>query len=250
MRILWPWLTPIAAVVTIWVAHGSVAFAFDVRAYYPLGVGTARTYEAERRSETVVGTKRTGEVETGRVREEVIGVSKLSGVGKLVYKVYEYTEFRGVGVFPLVQSASVSHLSATKNAILLHGVDDEVWEFPMVLFSDPPIPMFGSSPLEGTSTSETTRMQMGVISQTTETVTVPAGRFRKAVKQVFEATLAGELDGQTIREGTIRETAWYAKRVGMVQRRTKSYFRIQMSEGIDKMVTETVTWRLTNFTTD
>lgn len=242
------WPAPTVVIGLVGLGFASVAIAVDLRVYYPLAFGTTRIYQIERHSMTDVGNERSEALGEGRLHEEVVGLSKLSNARRSVYKVRERIEFRGGGPFTLIDADIVYHVSVRENLVLLHAVNEDVYASPSVVLSDPAI-LFSEVPSFLIEGEDPLRASVGIISQTIESVTVPAGKFRKAIKQVFEGSLDGELDGQTLRDGAIREITWYAKRVGAVQRVKHRYFRLLSPEGIETVHSDTTILKLTSFST-
>lgn len=241
--------------------YASAAGAFDAASYYPLESGLRWTYDVESRLTIGLGAEVLERHLTGLNEEVIIGPSPLSKVGSTVYKVRSRIQLGEVDSDPIIDESFTTHLSAHKKGILLHGVDSTVFQYPSLLLSaDPRI----NEPVEfsvevmdevPTINELVTIKQLGTLhvrvaltSQTNEGVSVPAGKYRKAVKQVYRGSAHGKLGGgYSMRVGSVTATTWYAKGVGLVRSHTAYYFKVRTPDGKSVAMTESETHQLIRF---
>ncbi|MEM8605775.1 MAG: hypothetical protein AAGF92_01620 [Myxococcota bacterium] len=217
-----------------------VAYAFDASAYYPLEVGILRSYETKKHSEIKSGLEERKNDKHGTIDEEIVGPSRFSGNGTSVYKVRVRVEEHGSSIAPVVNLETMLHVSADEAAVRVHGIDGTRNLQPTVLLGYPISDEPRRSQVAGM------QLHLTTTSQTKETVTVPAGKFPNALKQVSEGPVYGNI-GAPIRDGTIVQTTWFARGVGVVREDRRIALKVQTPEGRDVLITEESTKRLTRF---
>lgn len=244
---------------TVFVTSTSAALGFDARDYYPLEVGTSWRYEVETNVLVVSGVERIEGGSEQWMEDRVLGPSPFSTVGNPVYKVRTRGEIRARDTEEGVTKERVSHLSATKAAIRDHGVDSVEFEVPRTILEEWPSTdpyTVRRVPIEELNTVDqlVTILQLGSLeitwalkSQSTGAVEVPAGKFRKSIKQVRQGSVHGELFGRPVRVGSATSTTWYAKGVGFVRQHRVYYIKVRTLGGQDIVVSQTSTTRLTDY---
>lgn len=245
----------------ILLVYASAAGAFDAGSYYPLKPGVSWTYDVERRLTMSAGLERFERHLEGWAEECVIGVSGLSTPGKPVYKVRRRVELTDGSTASAINREYVMHMSASKYAVRTHGLDSHVHKRPQVFLKESSEIDFNQhrtfrfafrEELEATGQLVNIR-QLGKMweksalkSQTREKVKVPAGSFRRAIKNTYGASVYGELGGHRIRVGTSSGANWFAKGVGLVRQFQTYYIKFQTPEG-DVTAVQTETWRLSSY---
>ena len=251
----------IAVVTAVLLTYASVAWAFDTSAYYPLEVGTAWTYDVERRITMASGLDAFESYMGGRAKEEVTGLSRLSTVGTPVYKVRRRVKLCDGSTSPCINREYVMHMSSSKKGVLTHGVGSHVHKRPQIFLqressidgNEFSVFRFAFREELNASNQLVNLRQLGEMreksalkSQTIEVVEVPAGKFRKTIKRLFAGSVYGELGGHRIRVGSMSATNWFAKGVGLVRSNKTYYLKAQTPEGA-LVVTQSNTERLISY---
>jgi|GEM_PF-2140709 len=208
-----------AAILAVLALMGTLAsgvVAADIRSYYPLQVGNSWSYTTEKHTKITQGFEIQETDKRGTIEQRVIGPSRFSTKELKVFEVRHAVEERGSDAASGLTTETVLHVSSSPSAIDLQAVDFEgssasKLPAPVAILHVPPPTQPETSESAGLQTTRTVK------SQTVEAVKVPAGRFPKAIKRVTQGVVSGSLSVLPVRSGTITETSWFVRNVGLVR---------------------------------
>jgi len=226
----------------------SVSWAADSSAakpWYPLIPGAKHSYEETQDSVQIADGKTNTVHVTGVLQEEILpapahykelGVTALSHIAA--------TEQRSEGGNTSdVSGGYVQLWEWRQNDLYLHGVRiwiDGAYTEDMNLYQPPLLYLKTSAQVGerwavGTQKSMGTELPTVATMQSRETVVVPAGTFSNCLKIVYSSTERPapneQLDQPTIEEGTVQDTIWFARDVGMVMERQLSTTTLATKRG-------------------
>lgn len=217
-----------------------------VASYYPLQVGNTWSYTTTQRGKKIGGPETPESIRFGTVEQQVTGFSPRSSEELEIFEVTQKVEFPGVNGEPAQVGKSVLRLSSTPAAITLHGIlSDEgpsaSFAEPVTFLSDPP----SAEPV--TSGDGSVRTSLTIKSQVVEPIEVPAGNFEKALKRFSEGEVAGSMAGMPISSGTMQETTWFVRGVGVVRQDRALGYTLQSPQGVELRVEESSERVLTGY---
>ena len=224
----------------------SGVFSPDISSYFPLEVGNTWSYETTQRSKIVGGVEPKEGEKLGTIEQRVVGVSRLSSEELQIFEISQTNQTTGSADEPASTIESSLHMSATPTAVLLHAVDfgepgATQLEAPVPLLQEPP----SADPVR--TQLQSAEIEMTVKSQEVEAVEVRAGKFPKALKRYAEGTVTGEMSNYPIRSGTIKETSWFVRDVGLVKQVRVLEVTLQSPEGFELQIEEVAERALTGF---
>lgn len=208
-------LAIIAVVAVAWALKSGVLES-GIASYYPLQVGNAWSYDTVRYGKMVGPTGEQDSEQRGTIEQRVIGISPRATDELDIFEVSQKTEETGSSAEKGSSVESVLHVSATPSAITLHAInfyepDSPALPNPIALLTDPP------TADEVVTQSGSLQMSLGVKSQEVEAVEVPAGKFPTALKRYAEGPVSGAVADVPVTAGTVRETTWFVRDVGIVK---------------------------------
>lgn len=219
----------------------------DVSTYYPLEVGNSWSYETKQYGKMVGPTGVQESEKLGTIEQRVVGASRFSSEQLKVFEVRQKTEERAPDGTSSPAGDSVLHVSATPSAVSLQAVDVEGSESPTL---PAPVPILTDPPSEDevVTTSGTVQVLITVQSQEVEAVEVPAGRYPKALKKVAGGPVTGEVSGVPVSSGSMTETTWFVRDVGIVKQDRHFEMLVQGPAGSELRIEERSQRDLTKFT--
>lgn len=239
-------LVVVAAVAVAWRLSSGVREP-DVSSYYPLEVGNSWSYETKQYGK-MVGPNGVEESEKfGTLEQRVLGASRLSSEQLKVFAVRQTTEERVPDGTSSPAVESVLHVSATPNAISLQAVEVEGSESPSL---PAPVPILTDPPSEDeiVTSSGTVQVLITVQSQGVEAVEVPAGTYPKALKKVAGGPVTGKVSGVPVSSGSMTETTWFVRDVGIVKQERRFDMLVQGPAGTELRIEERSQRDLTKYT--
>ncbi|MGB8330861.1 MAG: hypothetical protein WCE62_12095 [Polyangiales bacterium] len=203
-------------VLALTLVFASGVIAADITSYYPLRVGNAWSYATASHTTVVAGFDVQESEKLGTMEQRVVGPSRFSTKELKVFAVDTTIEERGSGVAPAVKVDTTLHLSTSPSAIELHAVDlaggtGAKLAKPVSILHDPPLREATTSALGALTVT------VAFKSRAVESISVAAGKFPKALKTISEGPVSGELSGLPVHSGTITETSWFVRNVGLVK---------------------------------
>lgn len=239
-------LLVLAAVAGAWALSSGVREP-DISSYYPLEVGNSWSYETKQYGKLVGPTGVEESEKTGTIEQRVLGASRLSSEQLKVFKVRQKTEERAPDGTSLPAREAVLHVSATPSAVSLQALESDGSESPAL---PAPVPILTDPPSEDevVITSGAVQVLVTVQSQEVEAVEVPAGSYPKALKKVAGGPVTGEVSGVPVSSGSMTETTWFVRDVGIVKQERRFEMLVQGPAGSELRIEERSQRDLTKFT--
>ena len=198
-----------------WALNAGV-FEKDISSYYPLKVGNTWSYDTKQRGKITGGPANQESERTASVEQRVVGLSRLSSDQLEVFEVSQTSEVPASDTRPASTAQAILHVSAAPSEITLHAVD---FDDPNVPGLSEPVVILTALPATDPVTAVTGSLTMlvSIKSQETEAVEVPAGNFPNALKKHAEGPVSGTVSGARVDSGTVKETTWFVRDVGIVK---------------------------------
>ena len=213
----------------------------DLASYYPLHVGNTWSYQVTQRGNASGAAEVPEATQISTIEQRVVGPSRFSSPEIEVFEVSQTVVAPGSDGAPGEPVESVLHFAATENAITFYETVDGDPPVAVPILQDPP----AAEPL--TTQRGTVSMSLRVQSQEPEAVEVPAGRFPDALARRTKGPVTGDVDGVPIKSGTIEETTWFVRDVGMVKQVRTLEYTLELQEGAAIRVEESVERALTTY---
>lgn len=218
----------------------------DISSYYPLQIGNTWTYETRQLGKMVGPTGSQESEKVGTLEQRVVRIARQSSAQLKLLEMSQKFEERETGGPDSPPVESVLYLSATPSAISLHsveidGADNPVMPEPVPILTDPP------AKDEVTTAAGSVQMTMSVQSQEVEAVEVPAGKYPNALKKVAAGPVTGEVSGVPVSSGSVAETTWFVRDVGVVKQERVLEMVVQGPAGTELRIEERSQRELTRF---
>jgi hypothetical protein len=208
---------------------------------YSLAPGTRWSYEETQELSQVMGTKTNAAHVTGTENVEILPAPAHYRVnGDTVLSRASSQEQRVAETGTSTSSGGTMQILEWRGGDLyLHGVRvwvDGSYSEDMNLYQ-PPLLYLESSARPGEVWTVGKQKNMGIDLSTTatmeapETVTVPAGTFSNCLKVVYLSTVENLPNKARLEDGSVQDTVWYAKDVGMVQESQVSHITYVTTQG-------------------
>ena len=238
-------LAIIAVAAVAWALKSGVLES-GIASYYPLQVGNTWSYETVQHGKMIGPTGEQESEKLGTVEQRVIGLSPRATDELDIFEVSQKTEETGSATEEGSSVESVLHVSATPNAITLHAIDFDEPDSPVL---PSPIPLLTDPPTAEQVASQSGSLQtsLGVKSQEVEAVEVPAGKFPTALKRYAEGPVSGTVADVPITAGTMKETTWFVRDVGIVKQERTLEILVGSSDAAELRIEERTERALTEF---
>jgi hypothetical protein len=242
----------------LFAGSGWVVSSSEVQKYLPLAEGREWSYEVTKTRKYVLPdremTQRVTGTSTERCERSEGVVDAQVPVFVVNQKLSETNETTGKATTATIQS----YLSSEQDQILMHAqriqgapvLKSELEEFvPPVAVLKLPLPGPGE-PYPSVLKSQGLTIDLRPFESGTETVETAAGSFQDCLQIRSRGPLSGSLSGPPqvpVSEGSIEETSWFAKGVGLVKQVQVIRMTVKFPDGREVQTTEEKTKLLTSY---
>ena len=219
--------------------------ATQIADYYPLKVGSVWEYRVAKQSVLAHGNDRRVSPKPGKVTETIVNHSPLRSAQHAVVVVRRRVEERNSTMPSPTVIEMDHHLSSDESGVLQHAL---VPTNQQPAAAAAPQPLLVEPARKGMVSQQAGPLEIrsSIVSQTKGPVAVGPRNYPDCIRVVQKGTASGDLGGAAAK-GTVEETTWFAKGVGIVKVVRVMRLNLTAPQGETATVEETMTRELERY---